>query len=141
MVGQRFEPPLAAIQRLATLEDIAPVIAVRGNIGPNLLFHNRGDGTFEEATEAVLGDFVGATRVIKVADVDGDGGNDILLGTNYGTQSQLFLSGDSGTWTNATADHLPAVDLSVGDLELGELGLVRESLAERAGLLKTAAAK
>ncbi|HEX4982394.1 MAG TPA: VCBS repeat-containing protein [Ilumatobacteraceae bacterium] len=85
------------------------------------VFLNTGDGTFEEATDAVMGDFTGATRVIKVADLDGDGGNDILLGTTYETQSQLLLSSDSATWTNATADHLPAVDLSVGDLELGDV--------------------
>jgi hypothetical protein len=85
------------------------------------VFLNNGDGTFGEATDAVMGGFTGTTRVIKVADLDGDGGNDILLGTTYGTQSQLLLSGDNATWTNATATHLPAVDLSVGDLELGDV--------------------
>jgi hypothetical protein len=88
---------------------------------PSRVFFNNGDGTFEEATEAVLGDLEGITRVIKVADLDGDGGNDILLGTNYGSQSQLLLSSDNATWTNATADHLPQVELSVGDLELGDV--------------------
>ncbi len=85
------------------------------------VFLNTGDGTFEEATDAVMGDLVGIARVVKVADLDGDGGNDILLGTTYETQSQLLLSSDNATWTNATADHLPAVDLSVGDLELGDV--------------------
>lgn len=85
------------------------------------VFLNTSDGTFEEATDAVMGALVGTVRVIKVADLDGDGGNDILLGTTYETQSQLLLSADNATWTNATADHLPAVDLSVGDLELGDV--------------------
>ena len=88
---------------------------------PSRVFFNNGDGTFEEATQAVFGDLVGITRVIKVADLDADGGNDILLGTNYGSQSQLLLSSDNVTWTNATADHLPQVELSVGDLELGDV--------------------
>ena len=85
------------------------------------VFLNNGDGTFEEATDDVMGDLVGTARVIKVADLDGDGGNDILLGTTYETQSQLLLSSDNATWTNATAERLPAVDLSVGDLELGDV--------------------
>jgi hypothetical protein len=85
------------------------------------VYLNVGDGAFEDATQAVLGDFTGTTRVIKVADLDGNGGNDILLGTNYGSQSQLFLGGGNGTWTNATTDHLPAVELSAGDLELGDV--------------------
>jgi hypothetical protein len=85
------------------------------------VFLNAGDGTFEEATDAVMGDLTGTARVIKVADLDGDGGNDILIGTTYDTQSQLLLSSDNATWTNATADHLPAVDLSVGDLDLGDV--------------------
>ena len=85
------------------------------------VFLNAGDGTFEEATDAVMGGFTGTTRVIKVADLDGDGGNDILLGTTYETRSQLLLSSDNATWTNATATNLPEVELSVGDLELGDV--------------------
>jgi hypothetical protein len=55
------------------------LFAVRGNIGPNLLFHNRGDGTFEERASAAgvadAGSYAGPT----FADVDGDGRLDLLV--------------------------------------------------------------
>jgi hypothetical protein len=48
-------------------------------------------------------------------------GPDILMGTTYQSQSQLRLSDGQGGWTDATASNLPQVELSVGDLELGDV--------------------
>jgi hypothetical protein len=48
---------------------------------PNLLFTNRGDGTFSDGA-AVAGDFVGAIEVSRglvTGDVDGDGDPDLLV--------------------------------------------------------------
>ena len=86
-------------------------------------FLNNGDGTFTDATEAVLGNLELLTRVIKVADLNGDGGADIVLGTTYDVQSRLLLSDGTGAWTDVTATNLPVADLSVGDLEFGDVDL------------------
>jgi hypothetical protein len=82
---------------------------------------NSGDGTFTDGTAHVLGEHALLTRVIKVADVNADGFPDILMGTTYDTQSRLLLGTGVATWTDATATHLPAAGLSVGDLEFGDV--------------------
>ena len=85
------------------------------------VFLNRGPGQrFEDATQAVLGEFEGLTRVIKVRDLNADGLPDIVLGTTYQTQSQLFLGIGNGEFRLAT-DQLPQVRSSVGDLEIGDV--------------------
>lgn len=81
---------------------------------------NDGNAAFTDATADVLGEHALLTRVIKVGDLNADGLPDILLGTTYNTQSQLRLGTGVGAWTDAT-DNLPAADLSVGDLELGDV--------------------
>ena len=82
---------------------------------------NNGDGTFVDATAEVLGDHALLTRVIKTGDLNGDTFPDILMGTTYDTQSRLLLSTAAGAWTDATATNLPAAELSVGDLEIGDV--------------------
>ena len=84
------------------------------------VFLNSGDGTFEDATRQVFGRTKALARVVKVADLDGDGHSDIVLGTTFGTQSRLFLGGEDG-WTDVTRTNLPAARLSVGDLEPGDV--------------------
>ena len=85
------------------------------------VFLNQGpDGGFEGATREVLPEPMLA-RVIKVRDVNADGTPDILVGTTYETQSQLFLGDESGDFTNVTSTHLPHVKASVGDLEFGDV--------------------
>src|SRR5438093_9809645 len=54
---------------------------VRGDIGPNLLFRNRGDGTFMEVGEAAGVGLVGMRGCGPTfADVDGDGRLDLFIG-------------------------------------------------------------
>lgn len=85
------------------------------------VFLNRGPGEpFEDGTEATFGDFKGLTRVIKVRDLNGDSIPDIVLGTTFQQQSQLFLGTGDGAYELAT-DRLPQVKLSAGDLEIGDV--------------------
>jgi FG-GAP-like repeat len=85
------------------------------------VFLNSGDGTFTDVSEDVLGAAVLLTRVIKVYDVNRDGHADILLGTTFQTQSRLLLGVGDGSFTDVTATQLPAVLLSAGDLEVGDV--------------------
>ncbi len=83
------------------------------NQGPNKLF--------KEATRDVVGNEPALTRVIKVQDLDQDGHPDIVMGTNYSTQSRLLLGDGKGNYHNVTTSHLPKVLASVGDLEFGDV--------------------
>jgi len=85
------------------------------------VFLNRGSGQmFEGATQQVFGPTTMLARVIKVGDVNADGSPDILVGTTFQTQSQLFFGDGSGNFTNVTKTHLPQIKASVGDLEFGD---------------------
>jgi hypothetical protein len=85
------------------------------------VFLNQGpDQSFQGATHQILPKAMLA-RVIKVRDVNADGSPDILVGTTYQTQSQLYLGDGSGEFTNVTSTHLPEIKASVGDLEFGDV--------------------
>ena len=73
----------------------------------------------QEISAQAVGGFVGNSRMIKVADVDGDGRPDILTGGAYQTQLKLFLRTTTG-WTDASAQ-LPQQLTSIGDAELGDV--------------------
>ncbi len=73
----------------------------------------------QEITTEVVGVFTGLSRVIKAADIDGDGDLDIVTGGGHGTQLKLFKRG-SNAWTDASAQ-LPQQLTSVGDLEFGDV--------------------
>ncbi|MDG2176830.1 MAG: CRTAC1 family protein [Gammaproteobacteria bacterium] len=75
----------------------------RGTIGPNLLFRNLGDGTFEEtgasAGIGLEGRFdSGAT----FADIDADGWPDLFVGGINGTELKLFKNLQNGTFEDIT---------------------------------------
>jgi hypothetical protein len=85
------------------------------------VFLNRGSGQmFEGATRHVFGSTRMLARVIKVGDVNADGSPDILVGTTFQTQSQLYFGDGSGNFTNVTKTHLPQIKASIGDLEFGD---------------------
>lgn len=89
---------------------------------PSRVFHNAGAGKpWPEITRQVFGEQKFLARVIKVRDVDGDGHVDVFVGTTFQTQSRLFLGQGGGRFVDATATHLPAMPLSVGDAEFGDV--------------------
>ncbi len=93
-----------------------------GTPEPNQVFLNTGPGfRFAEATLQVLGPTPDLARVIKARDLNHDGFVDIVVGTTYQTQSRLFLGRGAGRFEEVTATNLPAMPLSVGDLEPGDV--------------------
>lgn len=86
------------------------------------VFLNQGpDKLFKEVTAELFDTTTFIARVIKVRDVDGDKIPDILIGTTYQTQSQLYKGLGDGVFKNVTSAQLPIVKASVGDLELGDV--------------------
>ncbi|HTA59857.1 MAG TPA: CRTAC1 family protein [Candidatus Baltobacteraceae bacterium] len=64
-----------------------------------LLYHNRGDGTFEDVTEkSGLAAKKGRALGVSFADYDGDGFTDIFV-ANDGMQQYLFHNNGDGTFT------------------------------------------
>ena len=93
-----------------------------GTPEPNQVFLNKGPGfRFTEATAQVLGSTPDLARVVKARDLNGDGLTDIIVGTTYQAQSRLYLGRGEGRFEEVTASHLPAMPLSVGDLEPGDV--------------------
>jgi len=84
----------------------------RGDLGANLLWRNRGDGTFEEraaaAGVAIAGEL---TCGPAFADVDGDGWLDLYLGGVVRSPPRLLRNRGDGTFADAT----PLSGLASGD--------------------------
>lgn len=80
---------------------------VRGDIGPNLLFRNLGDGTFEEVgSRAGLASpewTIGSGPTF--ADFTGDGHLDLFVGGVDKTTPQLFRNRGDGTFENITPEY------------------------------------
>ena len=85
----------------------------------NQLHINNGDGTFTERAAALGADIGGSTHVTGIADVDGDGYVDILVGNDYKvTSAANMLSNSDDVFLRNTGDgHF--VDVTAGSgLEL-----------------------
>ncbi len=78
--------------------------AVRGDIGPNLLFHNRGDGSFEEVGASVGLAIAGAKGSGPTfGDWDGDGWLDLFIGGVKTTSPRLFHNSGGEAFVEVTA--------------------------------------
>lgn len=77
----------------------------RGDIGPNLLFKNNGDGTFTEVGQA---SGIGLSGIISAgptfADISGDGFLDLFIGGVSPTNISLFLNNGNGTFSDITSE-------------------------------------
>ena len=81
-----------------------------GELEPSRVFINKGPDTkFEEHTEQIFGDSKYISRVIKVRDINKDAIPDIIVGTTYQSQSQLYLGIGNGTFKNVTSSQFPKV--------------------------------
>ncbi|MEK6611658.1 MAG: CRTAC1 family protein [Gemmatimonadota bacterium] len=89
------------------------------NGGRNLLFHNRGNGTFEDVTDRTG---VGSTRwtlAAASADFNDDGWPDLYLANDYGPE-ELFLNDHGGRFAlvrvGLEADSKSGMSVSIGDV-------------------------
>jgi hypothetical protein len=93
-----------------------------GELEASRVFINRGvDTKFEEQTQNIFEDSKYISRVIKVRDVNKDAIPDIIVGTTYQSQSQLYLGIGNSEFKNVTSSQFPEVLASIGDLELGDV--------------------
>ncbi len=79
--------------------------AVHGSLGPNLLLHNRGDGTFEEVAAAAGVGLAGRTGSGPLfGDFDGDGWLDLYVGYigRVVATPTLFRNRGNGTFEDVT---------------------------------------
>lgn len=76
---------------------------------------------FQEITNQIFEQEKYYARVIKVRDINTDNIPDIIIGTTFQTQSQLYKGLGKGTFQNITFSHLPQLKSSIGDLELGDV--------------------
>jgi hypothetical protein len=83
-------------------------------------FKNDGAGNFTDISAEVFNGVEYTGRAVKIRDIDYDGDNDIILGTTWIEQSQLFIN-DNGNFVNETGSALPPRPASVGDLEVGDV--------------------
>jgi hypothetical protein len=67
---------------------------------PGILYHNRGDGTFEDVSvKSGISGAYGAGLGVMAADLDGDGWPDIYV-ANDGNPNQLWINQRDGTFKN-----------------------------------------
>src|SRR6202051_3424136 len=82
----------------------------------NILYHNRGDGTFEDVSQrSGIGAKKGHGLGVAFADYDGDGFNDIFV-ANDGMQQYLFHNNGNGTFAEVGLEAGAALSLDGGPL-------------------------
>ncbi|MCK5443002.1 MAG: VCBS repeat-containing protein [Maribacter sp.] len=86
------------------------------------IFINKGpEKRFEEITTQVFMESKYYARVIKVRDINKDSIPDMIVGTTFQTQSQLYIGLGNGYFQNVTSTQFPEIKSSIGDLEIGDI--------------------
>ncbi len=110
------------------------------NGGKNLLFHNLGNGRFEDVTDRMG---VGSTRwtlAVAAADFNGDGWPDLFLANDYGPE-ELFLNDRGRRFVLSRAgleqDSKSGMSVTLGDvLNRGRLDVFVTNISERGYLFQ-----
>jgi hypothetical protein len=76
------------------------------NGGHNVLWHNLGNGRFEDVTDELSADSTRWTLAVASADFDGDGWQDLYLANDYGPEELMLNQGGKG--------------FSIGEVGIGE---------------------
>jgi len=93
-----------------------------GVLESSRIFINQGpDSLFREVTNEIFGQDKFYARVIKVRDLNHDQIPDMLIGTTFQTQSELYMGTGKGMFKKVTASQLPKSAASIGDLEFGDV--------------------
>ncbi|MBN3520604.1 VCBS repeat-containing protein [Algoriphagus lutimaris] len=93
-----------------------------GKLESSRIFLNQGPNSpFLEITKQVFGEDKFYARVIKARDLNQDGFTDLLVGSTFQTQSELYLGQQNGQFIRVTETHLPSKVASIGDLEFGDV--------------------
>lgn len=79
----------------------------------NTLFLNDGRGSFTNVSQTHLPQRLEWSGSVSVADVDGDGDNDIFFGNSSSTGSRLLLNDGTGKFQDAPGAQFPALPISV----------------------------
>lgn len=95
-----------------------PEIAVGGLDGPNLLYHNQGDGTFVEVAQAAGVGTPGQNYGLVFDDFDNDGWMD-LWSPKYHGIGELFLNAGDGSFARVDVEMPAVTDMghNSGDLD------------------------
>lgn len=69
-------------------------------------------GTFVDESAVRLADLIGIFRDVQAGDCDGDGDFDLLFAQDFLLPAKLLINDGAGYFTDASADRLPAMNLS-----------------------------